>query len=102
MGYASEIGFRAGICSSFLFYDLDNEQSTSLRIHPFVVMDATLRFYMKIQPAEVFSYISPLVREVKAVNGTFISIWHNETISNKKPWEGWQDVYEEVVKIAHA
>lgn len=100
MGFSSEIGFRAGICSSFLFYDLDNEQSTSLRIHPFAVMDATLRFYMKIQPAEVLSYVNPLIQEVKAVNGTFMSLWHNETISNKKPWEGWQDVYEDVVKAA--
>ncbi|MBK7850236.1 MAG: hypothetical protein IPJ66_03615 [Bacteroidetes bacterium] len=63
-------------------------------------MDATLRFYMKIQPAEVLSYVNPLIREVKAVNGTFMSLWHNETISNKKPWEGWQDVYEDVVKAA--
>ncbi|HNP48658.1 MAG TPA: polysaccharide deacetylase family protein [Bacteroidia bacterium] len=100
MGFASQIGFRAGICSSFLFYDLDNEQSTSLRIHPFVVMDATLRFYMKIQPAEVLSYVLPLIKEVKAVNGHFMSLWHNETICNRKPWEGWQDVYEEVVKAA--
>ncbi|HRH65265.1 MAG TPA: polysaccharide deacetylase family protein [Bacteroidia bacterium] len=100
MGYASEIGFRAGTCSSFLFYDLDNEQTTTLRIHPFAVMDATLRFYMKIQPAEVLSYVSPLIREVKAVNGTFMSLWHNETISNKIPWEGWANVYEDVVKAA--
>lgn len=100
MGFASEIGFRAGTCSSFLFYDLDNEQTTKLRIHPFAVMDATLRFYMKVQPAEVLSYVGPLVREVKAVNGTFMSLWHNETISNRKPWEGWQDVYEDVVKAA--
>lgn len=100
MGFAGEIGFRAGICSSFNFYDLDRDTSTRLRIHPFVVMDATLRHYMKIKPAEVLSYVGPLIKEVKAVNGTFTTLWHNESISEMEPWQGWKDVYEEIVKIA--
>lgn len=101
MGFADEVGFRAGICSSFYYYDLNREIQTRLRIHPFAVMDATLRFYMKVQPAEVMSYVGPLIKEVKAVNGTFMSLWHNESISNMKPWEGWKEVYEDVVKAAH-
>ncbi len=100
MGYSGEIGFRAGICSSFYYYDLEREVQTRLRIHPFAVMDATLRFYMKVQPAEVMSYVGPLIKEVKAVNGTFMSLWHNESISDIKPWEGWKDVYEDIVKAA--
>jgi hypothetical protein len=100
MGFAGEIGFRAGICSSFYFYDLEREIPTRLRIHPFAVMDATLRFYMKVQPAEVMSYVGPLIKEVKAVNGTFMSLWHNESLSEMKPWEGWKEVYEDIVKAA--
>lgn len=100
MGCSGEIGFRAGICSSFYYYDLEREVQTRLRIHPFAVMDATLRFYMKVQPAEVMSYVGPLIKEVKAVNGTFMSLWHNESISDIKPWEGWKDVYEDIVKAA--
>ncbi len=52
MGYASEIGFRASICNSFNFYDLDLEIETKLRLHPFQVMDATLNFYLQISPEE--------------------------------------------------
>lgn len=100
MGFSGEIGFRAGICSSYYFYDLDRDAPTRLRIHPFAVMDATLRYYMKIQPAEVMSYVGPLIKQVRAVNGTFITLWHNESLSGIKPWEGWQDVYEEIVKAA--
>lgn len=100
MGYAQEIGFRAGICSSFLFYDLELEKITTLRIHPFAVMDATLNLYMKINPREAMSYVGPLIREVKAVNGTFTLLWHNESLGDKKPWEGWREVFEEIVRAA--
>ncbi len=98
MGFSGEIGFRAGICTSFYFYDLERETKTGLRIHPFAVMDATLKYYMKVQPAEVMSYVGPVIKDIKAVNGTFITIWHNESLSDRKPWEGWKGVYEEIVK----
>ncbi len=101
MGFSGEIGFRAGICTSFYFYDLEREMITPLRIHPFAVMDATLKYYMKITPAEVMSYVGPVIKEIRAVNGTFITIWHNESLSDRAPWEGWRDVYEEILKAAH-
>ncbi len=100
MGYATQIGFRASICSPFYWYDLDTETETNLRIHPFGVMDATFRFYMKVKPEEVPQLVQPLIESVKKVKGEFISIWHNETISNWREWKGWKDVYEEVVKLA--
>ncbi len=100
MGYASDVGFRASMCTPFYFYDLLHETTTKLKLHPFAVMDATLKYYMKVKPQEALSYIEPLVKEVKAVNGTFISLWHNESLSNMAPWDGWQDIYEEVVKCA--
>jgi len=41
-----------------------------------------------------------LIEEVKNVNGTFISLWHNDTFSNYKQWEGWESVYKEMIKVA--
>jgi len=100
MGYADELGFRASICSDFYFYDIDLETETNLKVHPFAVMDGTLRDYMNISAADAISYIRPLIKQVKAVNGTFISLWHNESFSNTRRWKGWQKVYEEMVKQA--
>jgi hypothetical protein len=102
MGYALQVGFRASICSSFYFYDLDMELPTNLKIHPFAVMDATLKYYMKVAPQEAMNYIKPLIEEVKAVNGTFISLWHNESLSENKLWAGWRTVYEQMVELAAA
>ena len=100
MGYADEVGFRAGICTPCQFYDLQKEETTNLTLHPFAVMDATLLYYMRIKPAEVMSYVGPLIKEIRAVNGTFITIWHNESLSNYQQWYGWKGVYEDIIKAA--
>lgn len=100
MGYAHQPGFRASICTPYFFYDLDQEQITPLRIHPFAVMDATLKYYMKAQPHEAMAIIKPLIDEVKAVKGDFISLWHNESLSNYKIWEGWKNVYVDMIEEA--
>ncbi|MCD4746380.1 MAG: polysaccharide deacetylase family protein [Bacteroidales bacterium] len=100
MGFAAAIGFRAGICNSFMFYNIDLDTETNLRVHPFAIMEGTLRDYMNVSASEALSYIKPIIEEVKAVNGTFITLWHNESLSNSKRWVGWDKVYEEMVKLA--
>jgi hypothetical protein len=100
LGYANETGFRAGICDPFYFYDLDLETETHLKLFPFAVMEGTLRDYMNISALDAMNHIRPLIDEVKAVNGTFISLWHNESLSNQKRWIGWHIVYEDMIRYA--
>jgi hypothetical protein len=100
MGFASAIGFRASICSAYTFYNLDTETILPIKIHPFAVMDATLLYYLKLSPEQSLTQISALIEEVKNVNGTFISLWHNDTFSNYKQWKGWENVYKEMIKVA--
>lgn len=100
MGYAEAVGFRAGICTPFYFYDLDLEVETKLLVHPFAVMDGTLRDYMKADIAEAKNIVSELIEEVKAVKGVFMSLWHNETLCNAGKWSGWNEVYEHLLKQA--
>ena len=102
MGYASEIGFRASICNSFNFYDLDLEIETKLRLHPFQVMDATVNFYLQISPEDSIERIEGIIDEVKKVDGEFISLWHNETLAEYKFWKGWRKVYDEMLAYANA
>lgn len=100
MGYASSVGFRAGVCSPFKWYDMDAEQESSLTVYPFAIMDATLLYYMKLNPQTAIEKCSEIIAEIKKVKGTCITVWHNETISNWRQWEGWREVYREVVKLA--
>lgn len=102
MGYAVETGFRAGTCTPFFFYDLDQEVKTNLKVYPFAAMDATLKYYKKISPEKSIEHTLKLIEEVKKVNGTFISLWHNESLSDEGLWKGWRKVYLETVKAATA
>ena len=98
MGFAGQIGFRAGTCTAFPFFDLSANRSTELMIHPFHVMDVALKNYMSMSPDEAWRVILELMLEVKKVNGTFISLWHNESLSDSGQWQGWQKVFEQMTE----
>ena len=102
MGYASNVGFRASTCTPFYFYDLDFEIQTPLKVFPFALMDTTLNDYLKLTPKQSLGKIRDLRNEIKAVNGTFITLFHNESLSDYLRWKGWKRLYESMLKIATA
>jgi Family of unknown function (DUF7033) len=93
MCYASEPGFRAGTSRSFPWYDLKNEKQSNIRIQPFSIMDGSLKDYLKLDEKESKALIEKIITEIKETQGVFISLWHNESLSNKRRWEKWLDVY---------
>ena len=97
MGYADQYGFRASTCTPFYFYDLDFEIQTPLKIIPTAIMDTTLNDYLAYVPTVAKSKIDQLINEVKHVNGTFVMLFHNETLSENKRWKGWKNIYEDVI-----
>lgn len=100
MGYAEKSGFRASICSPYYFYDLDTEVETKLQLFPFTVMEATYQYYENVSPEKAIEHIIELMEKVRKVNGTFISAWHNESLSDEGIWKGWKIVYEKMLKVA--
>lgn len=98
MGYADIPGFRAGTCTPFYFYDLIEEKQTELLITPFAYMDGAFKDYMNYSIDDTKKYITKLLKNVKSINGSFVSVWHNESLSNQQRWVGWRDVYEHTFK----
>ena len=96
MGYADDIGFRASIATPFRWFDLTKNEATDLWIHPFQVMDVTLRDYLKWTPDEAVERVIALIKETKSVGGTFISLWHNGSFSETEGWERWREVYKKI------
>jgi hypothetical protein len=100
MGFASHTGFRAGTCTPFHFYNLNEETETRLKIFPLAIMDSTLRDYMNLDTLLARKKIKTIIDTVKKVDGTFISLWHNDALSNNADWEGWRDVYISLIEDA--
>lgn len=100
MGYASCPGFRASTCTPFLFFDLEENKTTPLTVHPFAVMDVTLRSYQKLNLTQASEKIKQLMENVAKVGGTFIGLWHNESLSDKTIWKGWRKIYSEMSETA--
>ncbi|MFH1298008.1 MAG: polysaccharide deacetylase family protein [Bacteroidota bacterium] len=100
MGYASHPGFRAGIAHPFRFFDLTLNEEKPLRIHPVPVMDVTFRDYLRLTPEESLHEIKQIISQVRLYHGRFISLWHNESLSDYGRWKGWRRLYEEMVAEA--
>ncbi|MEI6949132.1 polysaccharide deacetylase family protein [Paraflavisolibacter sp. H34] len=97
MGYGTVNGFRASIASPFYWYDLQKEESTNLLVYPFCFMDANAYFEEERTPAEALEELLHYYNSVKSVNGTLITLWHNQFLGTGKEFEGWRQTYEQFV-----
>lgn len=100
MGYGSINGFRASVASSFFWYDLENEEQTNLRIHPFCFMDANSYYEQKQTAKQAVEEMKHYLFVCKKVNGTLITIWHNNFLGTAKEFKGWKEIYEEFIALA--
>ena len=71
MGYAEQTGFRAGTARAHKWFDLEENKTTDLTIHPFVYMDGTLNEYLNLSIQESKNRIQELFEEVKTYGGDF-------------------------------
>ncbi len=83
LGYASQVGFRASICTPFRFYDLLKEEETDLTIFPFTFMDGTFTDYLNLSATKSMEIIQELAENTKQVGGQLIGIWHNSAIADE-------------------
>nr|WP_288931773.1 polysaccharide deacetylase family protein [uncultured Allomuricauda sp.] len=95
MGYTHEIGFRAGTCTPFYFYDINTEVRQPIKIHPFAMHDYALVNYKTKD--EVFEKMDRVYRLVKQVKGDFILVFSNELLGRKQQLD-WMELYQFVLK----
>ncbi|WP_179005267.1 polysaccharide deacetylase family protein [Winogradskyella forsetii] len=98
MGYINTLGFRAGTCTPFQFYDLDYEVQTPLQINSYQCLDyGLLKYHSELDKTE---HLQKIIKEVKAVNGTFIPIFHNYAFSNLDRWKGYRSLFNLILESA--
>jgi hypothetical protein len=101
MGYGTVNGFRASTSNSFLWYDLEREQATQLRIHPFAFMEANSFYELRQKPEQALEELWQLTAEVKQVNGTLITVFHNHFLGTDALFAGWRQMYGQFVVDIH-
>ena len=99
MGYGSINGFRASVASSFYWYDLQEEEQTELRIHPFCFMDANSHYEQKQSAGQTYDELMHYFKVCKDVDGSLVSIWHNNFLGTAKEFTGWKEMYEKFTAL---
>lgn len=91
MGYPEATGFRAGTSKPYVWYDLIDEKSMGIIIHPFCIMDVTCKNYLNLSYILSIEKGNKIKQQLELIGGTFCFIFHNESVSNSFPWKNWKN-----------
>ena len=98
MGYTHEVGFRAGTCSPFYFYDITMEIQQPIRVHPFAVHDYA--FINTKNKEVILEQVDALYRQIREVNGNFVLIFSNELLGGNAKLD-WKGLYQTIITKYH-
>jgi hypothetical protein len=93
MGFADDVGYRAGTAIPFPWFDLKTNIATQLMVHPFVLMDTTLKNYLHLDPENAIRLVQKMKTQCMDMNLPFCFLWHNESLSEHHSWIGWSKVW---------
>lgn len=94
MGYTSEIGFRAGTCTPFQFYDIPLEVQQPIKVHPFALHDYAL--VTAKSEKQIEEKIKDIFTEIKNVEGVFVTVFSNELLGGEEKFN-WKRIYKNVI-----
>src|SRR5690606_37742325 len=92
MVFRDTIGFRAGTCTPFLFYDWDYEIKTPLGVQPAAM--TTLAFHKKYA-SDIEKTVNNLIATVAKVTGTFTIIFSNKDFTSTENNKVWRSIFSE-------
>jgi hypothetical protein len=101
-GFSDRTGLRFGTCTPFPWYDLEHDEETELMCWPFAAMDSALADHARLDPHAAARAMAAMVDRVRAVQGTFISVWHDRFLSGHDAFAGWPAAFHQVMEHAHA
>jgi len=100
LGYAEEIGFRAGTATPFFPFDLRQRRRIDILEFSNIIMDGTLfePQYLALTMAEAMAQCSEIINQVRRVNGVLVLLWHNSSLTDfLEP--GWRTFYSELLSL---
>ncbi len=100
MGTHEQLGFRASTCTPYPWFDVLADRPTELIIHPFAVMDNTLRHKLRLTPDQAVAAAVEVIEQVKAVDGTFTGLWHESFLSRSVEDAPWREAILRIIQLA--
>jgi hypothetical protein len=98
MGFASDTGFRAGTSRPFRFFDIQTDELLPLTVHPYCVMDGSLKDYVHLSLASSEAELAKMGDYIRSIDGRFEMLIHNETLSENRRWKGWTLMLENTIR----
>lgn len=95
MGYDKALGFRAGTCTPFYFFDLSHETQLPVKVNPFCVHTSALNL---IESKEIDVEIQQLKETVQTVNGNFTTVFLNDYFGVKTQ-HNWKETYKKLIEV---
>ena len=95
MGYATSVGFRAGTCRPFYFYDLDFEVQTPLKFVPYAISLEALKGQTQ---EELLETVAALKDQVKLVHGQLVVVYNNHDFALSLDNRSWRPLYTELIQ----
>ncbi len=102
MGLHDTLGFRVGTCTPYAWFDLNEQKELPMIIHPFCVMDNTLRNKLELDPDTAVREATELIRRVRGVQGTFTGLWHESFLSDHGEYLGWGTAIRQIMNNARS
>jgi hypothetical protein len=95
VGYADQIGFRAGTCVPYRPWLFPLNRQADLLEIPLLVMDRTLLAYLGFTKEHAIQEVRKLLARCRTVGGVFTTLWHNDAFLEPV----YRDVYLGLLEI---
>lgn len=102
MGWGGSNGFRASVAAPFFWYDLEREEETVLRLHPFPFMEATSLHEQGYNAAEALAEMKKYCKVISEYGGVYYVVWHPHFLSSLPLYQGWRQAYENFLEAVSA
>jgi hypothetical protein len=93
LGYADQVGFRAGTCIPYRPWLLSLNREAQLVEIPLLAMDCTLVVYMGLTPRPSLQLIFDCLARCHSVGGVFTLLWHQKSLIGSL----YADIYDKIL-----
>jgi hypothetical protein len=95
VGYADQIGFRAGTCIPYRPWLLSLDREARLLEIPLLVMDVSLLESMQLLGDELLDVVKRIIDKCRVVGGVFTFLCHNTTLRD----ESFTRTYDSILDV---